>query len=73
MISPQDTILDTVYRHRATEAVFRAHGDRAGACILCEALFERIEDAATRYGIDLAALLKDLEAAATGDSLTKGA
>ena len=71
MISPRDTILDTVARHPGTTAVFRDYGHRVGACILCEALFESIEDAAVRYGIDLAALLKDLEAAAEEPADTK--
>lgn len=73
MISPRDTILDTVARHPGTTAVFRDYGHRVGACILCEALFESIEDAAARYGIDLATLLKELGTAAEGASPMKGA
>lgn len=60
-IDPKATLLDTVAAHPATEAVFRAHGDRAGVCILCEALFESIENAARLHGLDVEALMRDLE------------
>jgi hypothetical protein len=56
------TLLDIVHQHRATEAVFRARDEQAGECLLCKALFETVADAAARYGLDLDALMADLEA-----------
>jgi hypothetical protein len=64
-IDPTATLLDTVAAHPETEAVFRAHGEAAGVCILCEALFETIENAARLHGLDLEKLLQDLTRAIT--------
>ncbi|XXJ18046.1 hypothetical protein ACR42D_00530 [Desulfovibrio caledoniensis] len=61
-VTPDMTLLDIVHQHRATEAVFRARDEQAGECLLCKALFETVADAATRYGLDLDALMADLEA-----------
>jgi len=63
-ITPDMTLLDILARYRETEAVFRARDDRAGECILCNALFETVADAAARYNLDLDELLGDLERAA---------
>ena len=62
------TVLDIVAAHKATEAVFRARDEQAGECILCQALFETVGAVAERYGLDLDALLADLEAAARPDA-----
>jgi len=63
-IAPDMTLLDILARHRETEAVFRARDDQAGECILCNALFETVAEAAARYNLDLDELLRDLERAA---------
>jgi hypothetical protein len=63
-ITPDMTLLDVVHQYRATEAVFRARDEQAGECLLCKALFETVADVAARYGLDLDALLADLDAAA---------
>ncbi|OIQ50024.1 hypothetical protein BerOc1_01954 [Pseudodesulfovibrio hydrargyri] len=62
-ITPDMTLLDIVHKHRAAEAVFRARDEQAGECLLCKALFETVADVAARYGLDLDALMADLEAA----------
>nr|WP_207263845.1 hypothetical protein [Desulfovibrio sp. Huiquan2017] len=61
------TLLDIVHRYRATEPVFRARDEQAGECLLCKALFETVADVAARYGLDLDALMADLEAAAEAE------
>ncbi|TDT87350.1 DUF1858 domain-containing protein [Pseudodesulfovibrio indicus] len=66
-ITPDMTLLDVVHRYRSTEAVFRARDEQAGECLLCKALFETVADVAARYGLDLEALLADLEAAAESE------
>lgn len=66
-IAPDMTLLDVVHRYRATEAVFRARDEQAGECLLCKALFETVVEVAERYGLDLDALLADLEAAAESE------
>ncbi|MBG0789409.1 MAG: hypothetical protein H0S80_02810 [Desulfovibrionaceae bacterium] len=58
------TLLDIVRIHPATETVFRSRDDQAGECLLCRALFETVEAAAERYGLDLDELLADLDRAA---------
>ena len=62
-ISPRMTVLDVVSRFRETEAVFKSYDAQAGACICCEALFEPIEEAARRFGLNLEGLMSDLDAA----------
>lgn len=59
-ISPEMSLLDIVHQHPATEAVFRAYDEQAGECLLCQALFETVEEVSQRYGLDLEALMKDL-------------
>jgi hypothetical protein len=59
-IDPGMTILDVVSMNRKTEAVFRRHDEKAGACLCCEALFEPLSSVAVRYGLDLDQLMEDL-------------
>ncbi|WP_461209029.1 hypothetical protein [Desulfocurvus sp. DL9XJH121] len=56
------TILDVVAAHRSTEHVFRERDMQAGECILCQALFLTLDEACAKYGLDLPALMADLEA-----------
>ena len=58
------TVLDIVASHKATEEVFRSRDAQAGECVLCRALFDTLGQMAQRYGLDLDALLADLETAA---------
>lgn len=63
-IRPGMKILDIVAEFRATETVFKKWDATAGECICCHALFDSLEAAAKKYGLDLAVLTKELEAAA---------
>jgi len=65
-IDPRMTVLDIVSRYRTTEAVFRAWDRRAGECICCRALFDTLQQAADRYGLDLERLTAELDAAVRG-------
>lgn len=62
-IVPEMTVLDVVSRHRATEAVFKRWDSRVGECICCQALFDTLSQLAHRYGLNLDALLAELNAA----------
>lgn len=62
-IVPRMTVLDIVSRHRATEAVFKRWDGRAGECICCQALFDTLQQVASRYGLDLDRLMAELTAA----------
>ncbi len=66
-ISADMQVMDVIYRHRSTEAVFKAYEAETGHCICCEALFESVGDAAARYGLDLERLLQRLEEAAAAE------
>ncbi|MGQ9921035.1 MAG: hypothetical protein ACUVRZ_06855 [Desulfobacca sp.] len=61
-LTPQMTLLEIMYRWRASEAVFRAYESQAGVCLRCQALFDSLEDVAQKYRLDLQALLADLQA-----------
>lgn len=64
LIEPGMTLLEIVSQHRGTEDVFRGYDKQAGVCLLCEALFDTLEEAAAKYRLDLKKLLADLETAA---------
>jgi len=65
-IGPEMTVLDVVSKYRQTEAVFKRYDQKAGECICCQALFESLQDMATRYHLDLERLLSDLNKVAKG-------
>jgi len=65
-IGPEMTVLDVVSKYRQTEAVFKQYDQQAGECICCQALFESLQDMATRYRLNLERLLYDLNKAAEG-------
>ncbi len=62
-ITPDMTLLEVVYHHRQTEAVFRRYEGEAQGCLLCHALFDTLAEAAANYSLDLDKLLNDLQEA----------
>ncbi len=60
-LTPQMTLLEIMYRWRASERVFQAYEGQAGVCLRCQALFETLEDVARKYRLDLQAIMHDLE------------
>jgi|UniRef100_A0A7V6DPK4 hypothetical protein len=62
-ITPDMTILEVVFRHRQTEAVFRRYEGETQVCLLCQALFDSLAEVAAKYGLDLDRLLQDLQEA----------
>ena len=65
-ITPEMTLLEVVYQYRNTEAVFRRYEREAQGCLLCQALFDTLAEAAAKYGLELDRLLQDLREAAAG-------
>lgn len=61
VLTPQMTLLEIMYRWRASENVFRAYESQAGVCLRCQALFDTLEDVANKYRLDLQTLLDDLQ------------
>ncbi|NCC24693.1 MAG: hypothetical protein EOM25_05750 [Deltaproteobacteria bacterium] len=71
-IRPDMTVLEVVSAHRAAESVFARYNEPAGVCICCQALFEPLSIVAEHYGLDLVALLADLETAARTEAAPIG-
>ena len=65
-ITPEMTLLEVLHQHRQTEAVLRRYEGEAQGCLLCQALFDTLEEAAAKYGLDLERLLQDLREVAAG-------
>ena len=65
-ITPNKTILDIVADHPETEPLFRSLDDQAGECVLCNALFETVTDLCSKYSLNQAELLSDLNQAVSG-------
>ena len=59
-ITPHTTVLDIVAKTRTTETIFRSYDKAAGECVLCNALFDTLENLASRYHLDLPHLLSRL-------------
>lgn len=64
LISPEMTVLDIVAKFGNTQAVFKSYDTIAGECICCNALFDSLQQMATKYSLDLDTLLSDIETAA---------
>ncbi len=62
MISKDMNPLDVVYKYRETEEVFRSY-DQPDKCILCDHLFDSIENIAARYDLDVDEMLTKLNSA----------
>ena len=65
-ITPEMTLLEVLHQHRQTEAVLRRYEGEAQGCLLCQALFDTLAQAAAKYGLDLERLLQDLREVAAG-------
>jgi hypothetical protein len=56
------TVLDIVARWPATQDVFRGYDETAKECIMCQALFETVQEVCSRYGLDEQGLVEELNA-----------
>lgn len=66
MIEKQMTILDILCDHQETQEVFRSCDQVIGECVMCNHLFETLEEFSAKYGLDCGELLARLRAAAGG-------
>lgn len=60
MISGQDKILDIVSDYPQTEEIFNPYDEIVGKCVMCNHLFETVEEFSDMYGLDMEDLLKKL-------------
>ncbi|MGI6713279.1 MAG: hypothetical protein ACOX4L_11320 [Bacillota bacterium] len=60
-ITPNMSLLEIVELSPRSEEVFRQYDDEAGCCILCNNLFDSLEEVARIYSLDLNQILARLE------------
>lgn len=60
MISKDDKILDIVSDYPQAEEIFKPYDDIVGKCVMCNHLFETVEEFSDMYGLDMEDLLKKL-------------
>lgn len=64
MIWKEMTILDILCDHQEAQEVFRGYDQVVGECVMCNHLFETLEEFTAKFGLDCEALLAQLQAAA---------
>ncbi|GAB6107226.1 hypothetical protein [Fusibacter bizertensis] len=62
MFNKDMPLLDIVYEHPETEAVFHSFDEILGQCLLCTNLFDTIEFICATYGLNESELLTQLNA-----------
>ncbi|MBV7274119.1 hypothetical protein I6U48_14530 [Clostridium sp. PL3] len=60
MITQKMTLLDVVEKYPKTEDVFHQYDTVSGECVLCNNLFDSIENVAEKYKLNLDELLSKL-------------
>lgn len=60
MLTKEMQILDIVSEYPETEEIFRAYDEEANRCVLCNNLFDSLEDFSVEYDIDLGNLISKL-------------
>jgi hypothetical protein len=60
MIRGEDKILDIVSDYPQTEEIFKPYDEIVGKCVMCNHLFETVEEFSDMYGLDMEDLLKKL-------------
>ena len=67
MIRKDMTILDILCDHQETQKVFPRYDQVIGECVMCNHMFETLEEFCSRYQLDCDRLLAELQAAAQGE------
>jgi hypothetical protein len=62
MITKSKSLLEIVEDYPERESIIRAYDATAGACLLCQNLFDRISDIEHQYSIDLTDMVDKLNA-----------
>jgi len=60
MITQNMTVLDIVEEYPETENIFREYDDIIGKCLLCNCLFDSVEDIAINYNLNTNEIIKKL-------------
>lgn len=61
MITKEMTILDIVEEYPKTEDLFKSYDQLVGKCVLCNNLFDSLDDFTTENNIDLQDLINKIE------------
>ena len=64
MIDRDRSILDILCDHQEAQEVFRRYDQVIGECVMCNHLFETLEEFTAKFGLDCEELLARLRAAA---------
>ena len=70
MIRRDMTILDILFDHQETQEVFRRYDDVIGECVMCNHMFETLEEFCGQYRLDTEKLLRELFSASLNASVT---
>lgn len=60
MIRKEMTILDIICDHQETQEVFRKYDAVSGECVMCNHMFETLEEFSVKYHLDCETLLSQL-------------
>ncbi|WP_422484675.1 hypothetical protein [Gudongella sp. DL1XJH-153] len=60
MIEKEDKILDIVSDYPQTEEIFKPYDEIVGKCVMCNHLFETVEEFSEMYDLNMEELLKNL-------------
>lgn len=60
MIKKEDKILDIVSDYPQTEEIFKPYDEIVGKCVMCNHLFETVEEFSEMYDLNMEELLKNL-------------
>ncbi len=60
MIDKNMSLLDIVYSHPESEAIFHTYDEVLGRCLLCDNLFDSLKFICTKYGLNETELLEKL-------------
>ena len=71
MIRRDMTILDILCDHQETQEMFRRYDDVIGECVMCNHMFETLEEFCGRYRLDAEKLLRELSAASFSEPVTE--
>lgn len=60
-IEKNSTILEIVEKYPKSQDFFRSHDEKIGKCLMCNHLFESLEEICKIYNLNLDNFIKDLE------------
>lgn len=66
-VEPATVIIDIIANHRATEKIFKKYDTVGDRCVLCQTLFQTVEDFARMCNLDLEKFIGELNGVIRGE------